>query len=678
MQQSNASLTSRIFIVLFMLLSVFRLEAQTKASWSVTLDKPMKWSTILNTGMMLICTKDSVYALDSDNRKITWQLAQIGDIEREQLREIEETPFLLINNLGDYMGQSLIKALGSAKVTGRFGLINSYTGKFVFDSGILGWDKILGQKLMLESGAFFVMGIKEKERVLAMVDVFGDGLKWQQSVPIKTKKFTFKDTDFYAPDIDPQGNFIFSYANQLFRLNKEDGTVMWSQPYPGIRNISFEAENKDVFFATAGFENALNAFDLKTGLPEWFDVLPAKLGNLFKGKEKREDALIHTRSGNTLQELSEINKKLLKNIAYRIPEQDSFMVVSNNSFNYIHKKTGKLRWDQPVHYRTLKEGSIRRVIPFPEGYLVYLKMGDIPRLHLVDQAGKSIWKTPTQVGGTAMSQVYVLTDYGVVYMSNTEIGILDKITGKPRMRRPFILDYEDGYLPYFDWEKGKAYVYQKKSMFMIDFANAASQEVVKKIKFKGDGKDFPTIFEPIEGGYFLANEQNYLQLKFDGTVGFQGYYRRPGTPMWLRRATAGALKVVTAAAMAFVSYQVQKETAEAYFNGGISGASASKTIKAYDLNNPENPTFAVGGAMFLAFNKIEERKKATVSLHDEMLMLSKLEEGGVGLVRIHKQRGEKTGEISIPDKIPEYSVDAISRRLYFFPNRKEVQIFEME
>lgn len=664
-----------LFIIFCFAPSLF-LSAQEAATWQVTFDKPLEWSTISETGMLLVCTKDSLYGVDPDRQKIAWQRAEMGNIMEEQLDQIPGTPFIIVNNLGDYVGDKLIKMMASGPKKGRFALMNSFTGEFIFDSQALGWDKIEGTQLMLESGAFFVMGSKDKARILAKVSIFENGLKWVQPVPIATKRFTFKDVSFYAPSIDPEGHYIFSYADNLFRLHSEDGHIMWQQPYASITNLSFVDDDPSVFYATAGLDNKLNRFELATGNPLWFDVLPGTLGNLFKNKEKREAATIKATGHVAEHATNDANQKIIGFSDYRVLEGEEFFVVGKKGFNYYHKETGKPRWENPYLFKFL-EGNVLRVIPFPNAYVVLLELNNQKRFQLCDLNGQPIWDKPVPIVGYRLD-VYALTEHGLFYMSDSQIGILDVETGEARMRRNFALDVEKGYLPYIDLERGKALIYQKNSMYEVDFASASTTEIINKIKFKGDGKDFPSVLEPVEGGYFLANQQNYLKINYDGRIAYQGYHRRPGTPMWLRRASAGALKVVTAVAISVLSYQLQNASIEAYYNGNMSRATASDMVQTYSVRNPNNPLFVTGGAMFIAFDRIAERRNATLSLQDEMLLLSRLETGDVGLLRIEKITGEETGSLIIRDKSPEYAVDAVASLLYYFPNRKRIEVFEME
>ena len=651
--------------------------AQAQSNWQVTFDTPIEWSNISSTGNLIVCTKDALYGLDPEKKGQAWRISELAEIELSQMEEIENTPFAIVSDISGPRKSAiggLVKLPQSS--SSRFWLLNTYTGEKLFDSQTLGFSSILGKELVLESGAFFVMGMENKERVLAMIGIQGEGLRWKQKVPVQTKTITIKDIAFYPPTLDPGGNLIYYYGNKLFRIDIENGKILWEQPYPEIQDISFGPGSNNTFYAIAGLKKELNAFSLDTGEPLWFDVLPGTLGNYFKSRAKKAEATIPAVGQVDPLSKSEPNNTLLSSVGYRVEgeEEDPFFLVSEKGFNFFSYDSGKPSWENP---HTFTSYEVNRVIPTQDGYVARLLASESWFLTYCDDRGTPIWKKPVRVRGSIMD-LYVMTEHGLVYLTNEELGILDKRTGAQKLNKPFKLADDNEFIPYFDWEKGWAIIYQNKSLYKVDFASASIQEITDKVRLKGDGKDFPSVLEEVENGYFLANEQNLVKVDYQGNIIYQQYHQRPGAPMWLKRTAVGALNVVTAVAIIAASQYAQMEAIGSYYQGNTSYSYAMNTVNTYDLENPDNPFYTLGADAQNAYKKIAARNQAAYSGSSEMFVLAKLDDDSVGLKRIEKNSGEETGSLVLGDKNPSYAVDEFLGVLYYFTkNNKGVEAFEL-
>jgi len=220
------------------------------------------------------------------------------------------------------------------KESSSFLLINTYSGDIVFDSREYRFERILGKSFLPMKEAFFIMAIERNVRILALISLNGKGLIWKREIPIESKKF-LADKNYYHPRVTPYGNLLFSYIDQFFKLDGESGEVLWKKKYPAIREITFNDGAKNVFYGKAGMDDSFNAFSLETGDPLWFDILPKKLGNVFKKKDKKEASKIKAAGVLHASLNNSKNLEVLKNSKYIIHQESQLFSINGKGFNYF-------------------------------------------------------------------------------------------------------------------------------------------------------------------------------------------------------------------------------------------------------------------------------------------------------------------------------------------------------
>lgn len=96
--------------------------------------------------------------------------------------------------------------------------------------------------------------------------------------------------------------------------------------------------------------------------------------------------------------------------------------------------------------------------------------------------------------------------------------------------------------------------------------------------------------------------------------------------------------------------------------------------------------YAEQAASFLAANSMlgaEARKKfkATVTKGDDMLVLTRVGEGGQknssGLIKVKKSTGEELGSLLLGDKEPVYDYDALTSSVFFKADKKQVICYKI-
>jgi hypothetical protein len=76
-----------------------------------------------------------------------------------------------------------------------------------------------------------------------------------------------------------------------------------------------------------------------------------------------------------------------------------------------------------------------------------------------------------------------------------------------------------------------------------------------------------------------------------------------------------------------------------------------------------------------------KRYQASKQARDHSYVLTNVTEGkttGVGLLAISLATGEPGAQVLLNDKEPEYAVDELTGRLYYFNDKKQVQVFALK
>lgn len=669
---------TNLTILLYFLCTI--IYAQSSFEWNVNFDSPYDWVSLTVTGNLLVSNDKGLYAIDPEKKGIIWHQEDLHYVKSTQIEEIENTPFAYINEVREKKS-SKHKLLGKLKdqvknleTLGRsktnFLIINTYSGVLLFDSRDFNFTTILGKIFLLDKEAFFIMATENNQRVLALIDLNGKGVIWKTQIPIKTKKI-LADKKFYKPVVTPNGDLLFSYTDHFFKLDGNTGKVIWQKKYPTIRNISFNEEAANVFYAKAGMDAAFNAFSLETGAPLWFDVLPNNLGNMFKNREKKETEKIKATGGLYSGLDNTRNLDILKNSRHQIQNGTQLFSTSKYGFNYFDNRNGKPLWKKPQQF---PDHDVKSVTKINQGYLIKLATNNNWHIGLADKNGNQIWVSPPIRYGEYMP-LWTMTDFGIVYMTDQELGVLNKITGNHKLKKPFILNTEKGYIPTIDWNKGLAFVLQNEKVWKIDFRSGQVNQIIDKVKFKGDQKEPANTLEVLDDGYFLSNSQNLWKFNENGNILYQKYYKKPGLPMWLKRAAKSSLNFATNVALIYFSYQITTNSLESFYLTGDNNDLNNMLL--FHPDNPDNPLYEIGAELQYAYNRALSRKYAGLTLNNESLVLTKLSSGDIGMYRINNQTGEEIDNLILNDKKPKYILDEHLNVFYYFPSKKEVQAFRL-
>jgi hypothetical protein len=74
--------------------------------------------------------------------------------------------------------------------------------------------------------------------------------------------------------------------------------------------------------------------------------------------------------------------------------------------------------------------------------------------------------------------------------------------------------------------------------------------------------------------------------------------------------------------------------------------------------------------------EMNKKFRATKETKDFLYVLTKLDDG-IGLVKLKKDTGEKTADLVLKDKKPEYEVDESYGVLYFKKDKKQIVSYDL-
>ncbi|MEO0331273.1 MAG: hypothetical protein AAF223_06260, partial [Bacteroidota bacterium] len=597
------------------LLTSVSLFSQQVPDWQVSFESTIEWYRQSPTGMLVVHTKNTLHGVDPLEEQEVWTIADLGSASPENYREIDNTPFAMLSGLKSSKEYTLKERLLYS--SDRALLIDTYQGIIIYDSDEHPIKSVQREIVLQDIEAVFILGRQGKESMMSLVSSNTGEILWNTSTPEGMTNFSFNSIR-----VDPEGHLLIATGQHLSRISQQDGTVLWQQPYGMVEYLFFNPDDPSRFYGQVDYSNMTNAFDLATGEPQWFN---AELKIFSKKDENIIQATNHEQMSVDLKN----QLRVLKGDNYVVPDKDEFMAASYASFNYYDYQDATPRWEKPVRFGM----KLHQVLPQEEGFLVKLSANSHWYLNRVDEQGNILWKKPDALNGERL-YLYVLTPEGMVYMTEQEIGLLDRETGQQLLSKPFKLDEE--FLPYFDWERQEALVYQKGDIHEIDFKQKTKEVLLDKIKFKGDKKAFPHTLEWANGGYFLSNDHNLLKVDPTGKIEYQQYHRAPGLPMWLKRTAAGALRVAVVAAVQYAYYAGSVATMNSYFTGDIDGATAGALLTELDIANENGLLIAAGSEVYNATRLIQQRRSAAYKGNGFQLVSKKLDDGRFGLLRVDK------------------------------------------
>jgi hypothetical protein len=372
-----------------------------------------------------------------------------------------------------------------------------------------------------------------------------------------------------------------------------------------------------------------------------------------------------------------------------IPHEKGLIICPRSSqkptINLVNYETGETTWGKKG--KGIKaEGSVVSYIITNQGILITTAFDNAWNdkaeeyfLNILDpNTGTLKYPKSVKLKGDLIKSE--LTPKGLLFTTTKEVNILDTHTGSLLWANsieagsPFNSDKVRPF-PTGDNGSGKLIVYspKEKAVFEVDKQAGTSRKITAaKIEF--EGKEVPGSIDVVTDGVVMMSEQNIMKLGSDGSSKFQKYYAAPREPALMRALLAaqavraayiGAAAGVYSAAFAQGAQQSTDPAGKAIgqeFSKGF--GELSQAGFAYSAN---------------AMKQFNARYKASLSMPNFMIMMTKQEKKGNQLVQVSKANGEILNAIDIKnDKEPEYEVDQIYNYVYYRTNPSEIVCYRLK
>jgi len=478
-------------------------------------------------------------------------------------------------------------------------------------------------------------------------------------------------------------------GQDVFQTEPENGQSLGLYPVPGrdmVLNVAqLSSEGTGVF---------VTAFETTTGKKLWrtkiagmmgFQLYPAETGGFFVTKQDLSGHQNPVYDGDTaylpFQGLMALDlgsgaikwnneftvgadKELKKAYAEPVVDGDTVYASGKGTVYAIDKASGAIRWkSDKILSGIFSSGAISQVLPAID--TVYVRLGGnffnyvekgyelktpLGVMALDRATGAKKWEYKDAKDG--ITNLLYLPENGVVMMSDAHelSGLLLESSGKAGKKFEVPLEFKR---KISGGEVAAAGIGALSGLMTGGIAGAL-QGGVGAASSKGR-LDVPVALIPRKDGSVIVAGKQHL-MAFDPVaqkINWSTYYPAPGGNS-LGLAAMSALTLVAA-----TSYGVSAA------QGGMSQSWA---------HNSNESNFGSLGAM------AQKRYTASQQARDYAYVLTTVTEGkdsGTGLMAISLANGEPGAQVLLKDKEPEYAVDDLTGRLYYFNGKKQLQVYQL-
>ena len=182
-----------------------------------------------STGTLLARTGEALYGISPTTKQITWVNTSLGKVDFTSYQEIPFTPLVIFENKPVVNSKLLANTVNAKGISRK--LVNSNSGKVLFDSQEAGFTSVNRTLLIPELKAVLVDGIKDKEIVVALYHTAKQELLWQTNLTNTSFFKNLKGTLFNREMIvlDSNQNVLWLRNNQLLHINSNNGKILYEQ-----------------------------------------------------------------------------------------------------------------------------------------------------------------------------------------------------------------------------------------------------------------------------------------------------------------------------------------------------------------------------------------------------------------------------------------------------------------
>lgn len=594
---------------------LFAQKAETP-QYSYDMGGKISFMKLTDAGVLVVAGSGGLSGIKPGESKPHFTFTDYGKIKPEELEFIPMSPYVIINEGG----------IRSSKKA----VIDYVSGKKLFATEANNWRFTHRADIMLPENKLVISGIhKEKGVAVGVYDLL-DG-KEVGIVPFKNSM----GQQFLTTPVIIDGGLLVGTEKSLLRIDIDKGTVVWeNRDVDKISWVTADETGKEIY-----------AFEIKGSNTRIHKI--SSSGQKLWEKERKVKGIV-TRF------------QILPNgLACVSDELNSKKPESNIAFLSAHD--GSDLWEKAPKTK----GLVQHFYIMDDGILFGIQSGGINKISF---DGKPLFKKPMKTGEN--THTMAMTPKGMIYITDSDCNIINLNTGESVWNKELKYKRAKAVTSGYDAKNKRYLISTGQEIVAID---ENTGEVSSLASFKFEGSEYPNKMIMREKGILLTSDQNMLMLGYDGSQKFHQYYKAPG------KSAAGAILMgaltVASAAASVNSHMAANQNRQVYNMGGGYYRLGNYTTQGENYKEMANAFANAAGASFAEMTK---RFKATAATENSQFILTKLESGEIGLVKINKDTGVKEKEVLLRDKKPEYEVDELAGYLYYRANANTIYAYDLK
>lgn len=573
----------------------FFVQAQDIPDWEFQFPGAVKWE--LSDEVFQInynYNEETLTAFDYREQKVLWSQS-IPGLDKAKIHIVPGHPFLRF----DEASFSEKKRKGTRMV-----IVDRFTGATLFDAEWTDFENIKESYFLANAGMVLLKGKERKENMMALAELGNKDLKWRREMPASKDDFKGLNKLLFENkfDMGPIANkhrLVFAYADILFALDTENGSVAWERPVKET-NIAYitireNDPDPDIFYVIEkpGDNWAMNAYHMKDCAVAW------KEPYLFFGYH---------------------------HIQYGVEE---ILIWMGNTFNYIDY-AGNPKWLNPPQFSY----PIEKLYLQDDEYLIWMvnieaiekdnqRIFDTTYLvNWLDDTRQIQFEQPVAVMGKYLRMGKRLGNR-LVLVTDKEIAVIDMLKGK---RITGEMSCENC-LYMLDTMENQIVFYTGSQLIGLNYADGSWKRIAEEVKWEKNEQ--PQALKILPSGYSLISGHQLLVYSHDGNLAFEKYY--PEKAAFNPIKIIGAIATVGAgivfrkemAAINRAAYETELIDSEEYMNNAMAMA-AYKGVGSALVGS----SFA---GRLMSGNGEEGQEQAVQRFENLWLVSDKIDDGQFGL-----------------------------------------------
>lgn len=604
-----------LFALLICSSALFAQKAET-AQYSYDMGGKISFMKLTDTGVLVVAGSGGLSGIKPGESKPHFNFTDYGKIKPEELNFIPMSPYVVINEGG----------LMSSKKA----VVDYISGKKLFATEDNNWRFTYRADVMLAENKLVISGVhKEKGVAVGVYDLL-DG-KEVGIVPFKNSM----GTQFLTTPVIIDGGLLVGTEKSLLRIDIDKGTVVWeNKDVDKISWVTADETGKEIYaFENKGANTRIHKIS-SSGQKLW------EKERKVKGTVTRFQIL-----PNGLACVSdELNSKN--------PESNIAFLAAND---------GSDLWEKAPKTK----GLVQHFYIMDDGILFGIQSGGINKIAF---DGKPLFRKPMKTGDNIHTMA--MTPKGMIYITDSDCNIVNLSTGESIWNKELKYKRAKSVTSGYDAKNKRYLISTGQEIVGID---ENTGEVSSLASYKFQGSEYPSEMIMRKEGILLTSDQNMLFLGYDGSQKFHEFYKAPGKSVG-GAILMGALTVASAAASVSANMAAEQHRQVHNMGGGYYRL-GNYTAQGENYKEMANAFANAAGA---SFAEMTRRFSATAATENSQFILTKLDSGEVGLVKINKDSGAKEKEVMLKDKKPEYEVDELAGYLYYKANANTIYAYDLK